>query len=109
MPKVDTVEDMKIVDESLNDVESTLGLSQGLKVIPQIESTVALLSMKEIFSYDRATGGSRIIAAAFGGDDFTADFGVNRSDDDRELDFARKLFAMTCHAYGITSIDTPYV
>ena len=62
--------------------------------------------MKDIFAKDK---GKRIIAAAFGGDDFTADFGVFRSDDDRELDFARKWFAVTCHAFGITSIDTPYV
>ena len=50
-----------------------------------------------------------MIAAAFGADDFTADFDVYRSDDDKELDFARKLFAVTCHAFGIVSIDTPYV
>ena len=34
---------------------------------------------------------------------------MHRSDDDRELDFARKMFSLTCAAYGITSIDTPYV
>lgn len=61
--------------------------------------------MKEIF----AKGKKRIIAAAFGADDFTADFEVYRSDDDKELDFARKLFALHCHAFGIVSIDTPYV
>ncbi len=42
--------------------------------------------MKEIFT----VGKDRIIAAAFGADDFTADFEVYRSDDDKELDFARK-------------------
>ena len=42
--------------------------------------------MKDILQSDNG----RIIAAAFGADDFTADFGVHRSDDDRELDFARK-------------------
>jgi citrate lyase subunit beta/citryl-CoA lyase len=60
---------------------------------------------KEIFS----AGKSRIIAAAFGADDFTADFEVYRSKDDKELDLARKLFALTCHAFGIVSIDTPYI
>ena len=35
--------------------------------------------------------------------------GVHRSDDDRELDFARKMFAMNCIAYGVLPIDTPYV
>lgn len=74
-------------------------------MVPQIESTLSLISMKEIFT----AGRNRMIAAAFGADDFTADFEVYRSDNDKELDFARKLFAVTCHAFGIISIDTPYV
>lgn len=64
-----------------------------------------MINMKEIFT----VGKNRIIAAAFGADDFTADFEVYRSDDDKELDFARKQFALTCHAFGVISIDTPYV
>ncbi len=64
--------------------------------------------MKDIFKTD-AQRKKRIIAAAFGGDDFTADFEVDRSDSDKELDFVRKFFALTCHAYKVISIDTPYV
>ena len=54
-------------------------------------------------------GRDRYIAAAFGADDFTADFEVYRSESDKELDFARKWFALCCHANGVISIDTPYV
>lgn len=61
--------------------------------------------MKEIFT----AGKDRIIAATFGADDFTADYDIFRSDDDKELDYVRKLFALTCRAYGITSIDTPNI
>lgn len=64
-----------------------------------------MINAKDIFM----AGKKRIIAAAFGADDFTADFEVYRSDDDKELDFARKLFALNCHAFGVISIDTPYV
>ena len=39
-------------------------------------------------------GKTRFIAAAFGADDFTADFEVYRSESDKELDFARKYFAL---------------
>ena len=112
VPKVDTVKDIKVVDETLREIERNYGLDSEhtLKVIPQIESTLSLVNMNAIFEYDQSQNQTpRIIAAAFGGDDFTADFGVRRSDDDRQLDFARKLFALNCHAYGITSIDTPYV
>jgi len=78
---------------------------QKLKVIPQIESTVAMFSLHEILK----AGKGRFIAAAFGADDFTADFEVHRTDSGEELDFARKWFALGCHAHGVTSIDTPFV
>ena len=78
------------------------------KLVPQIESTLSMVNMRDIFKQDRE-GRKRIIAAAFGADDFTADFEIDRSDNDKELDFVRKLFALTCHAYGVVSIDTPYV
>jgi citrate lyase subunit beta/citryl-CoA lyase len=29
--------------------------------------------------------------------------------DDSNLDFHKNFFAMTCHAFGVVSIDTPYV
>jgi len=54
-------------------------------------------------------GKGRIIAAAFGAEDFTADFEVHRSETDEEIDFARKYFALCCHAKKVISIDTPYV
>lgn len=63
------------------------------------------MDCKEILS----AGGDRFIAAAFGADDFTADLQIDRTDRDKELDFARKYFALCCHARKITSIDTPYV
>ena len=86
VPKVDTKEDMQQVDDILLRLESNYGLPfHTFKVIPQIESTLSFVNMKDIFTF----GKPRIIAAAFGGDDFTADFGVPRSDDDRELHFAR--------------------
>ena len=64
-----------------------------------------MVYLKEILQ----AGKNRFVAAAFGADDFTADFEVYRSDCDKELDFARKWFAMNCHAFNVVSVDTPYV
>ena len=108
IPKVDTVDDIQLICDQLSKFEKKLQLDTQLKVIPQIESTLSLVNMVDILRHDQGSK-KRIIAAAFGGDDFTADFGVDRSDNDKELDFARKNFAVNCHAFGITSIDTPYV
>lgn len=64
-----------------------------------------MVDIKEILS----AGKGRFFAATFGADDFTADFEVHRSATDEELDFARKYFALCCHARKVISIDTPYV
>jgi len=117
VPKIDTVEDIKKVHDVLDEFEKKHKTDRApYKIIPQIESAASLINMKDIFTYDKERSkesglkSSRVIAAAYGADDFTADLGVHRSDDDRELDFSRKLFALTCAAFeGIVSIDTPYV
>lgn len=117
VPKIDFVHDLETVHRALCDAEQKHGVPRGhFKLVVQIESAAAMINMKDIFEHDRSLvfdgdeQRGRIIAAAFGADDFTADFGVHRSDDDHELDFARKLFALTCAAFdGIVSIDTPYV
>ena len=97
---------MKEIDAYLKQKEKQYELPENtFKVIPQIESTLSLVNCKEILH----AGQNRCIAAAFGADDFTADFEVYRSESDKELDFARKWFALCCHAYGVISIDTPYV
>lgn len=89
VPKVDTMQDWSTIENLLSSIEKDSGVRPGtFKVIPQIESTKSFMNMKEIFQEDERSY-KRINAAAFGGDDFTADFGVYRSDDDRELHFAR--------------------
>jgi citrate lyase subunit beta/citryl-CoA lyase len=106
VPKVDRVEEVAEIDKYLSAQEVKYGLSdKTLKVVPQIESTKSMANLKEILK----AGQSRFVAAAFGADDFTADFEVYRSDNDKELDFARKWFALNCHAFGVVSVDTPYV
>lgn len=109
VPKVDTTAEYQEIDSFLTSEETKHGLAPGhFKLVSQIESTLSMVNARDIFKADRE-GKSRIIAAAFGADDFTADFEIYRSDNDKELDFVRKLFALNCHAYGVISIDTPYV
>ena len=104
--KVDTTEHAKEICKFLAAEEKRLGLpEQRLKVIPQIESTAAMADCKEILS----EGKGRFIAAAFGADDFTADYEIERADNDSNLAWFRNYFALCCHARGVISIDTPYV
>ena len=54
-------------------------------------------------------GKNRIMAGAFGADDFLTDFGIERRYVLEELDYFRKKFALHCAANNVISIDTPYV
>lgn len=54
-------------------------------------------------------GKDRIIAGAFGADDFLTDFGIERKYNLEELDYFRKHFALHCAAHKVVSIDTPFV
>ena len=114
VPKINNLDDLEYVDNALAAKEQEFQWEEErMKLVIQIESAEALINMKEIFRYDRQLdiddGKGRIIAAAFGADDFTADMGIHRDDDYTKLDFARRMFALNCAAFGIISIDTPYV
>ena len=67
-----------------------------------------MINAPAIFCADRQRK-KRIVAAAFGADDFTADFEVDRKADDSNIAHIKQQFALACHAYQVISIDTPYV
>jgi len=91
VPKVNSKEDMKEIDASISRLETKLGLNNGTyKVIAQIETTEAFAKIDEIFE----AGKSRLVAGAFGADDFLTDFGIERKYNLEELDYFRKYFAL---------------
>ena len=106
MPKVSSGEEMSKVNDLLTDIEEAHMMPKNhYKTLVQIETTQGFSNMKDIFE----AGRPRVVAAAFGADDFLTDFGIKREYNREELDFARKLFALECHAANVVSIDTPYV
>ena len=52
---------------------------------------------------------NQLIGAAFGAEDFCNDFGIERSEDLKEIEVARSIFAFTARAYNILAFDTPNV
>lgn len=52
---------------------------------------------------------SRVAGVLFGAEDYTADLGIKRTVDGEELLYARSKIAVTCRAFGIEAIDTPFV
>ncbi|MQF69912.1 CoA ester lyase [SAR202 cluster bacterium AD-804-J14_MRT_500m] len=92
-------------DFLLNAAENRLGIPIGsVKIIPWIESASAILEAKQI-----SLASPRVIALAFGAEDYTYDMGVQRTDLGDEMKFARSLVPLAARAAGIVALDTPYV
>ena len=103
--KSESVWDIKEVDRIIAPLEAAAGLKPGhVKVIPWIESAAAIMDVRQM-----AAASSRIIALAFGAEDYTNDMGIQRTDFGEEVYFARSTVAVAARAAGIASLDGPFV
>jgi citrate lyase subunit beta/citryl-CoA lyase len=104
LPKADTADIVRYADALLRDAEALAGLEQGcIKVIAHVESATALLRAEEI-----ARASERVVALAFGGEDYAADMRVDRTPEGSELAFARSFMAVAARAAGVEAIDSVY-
>ena len=102
--KVDNPQIAGEIEGILSRLESNACLSQGtVKLVPWIESAEAIVNAHAICSASK-----RIVAVAFGAEDFTNDMEVERRDDDAELRYARSVIAVAARAAGVLALDTPY-
>jgi citrate lyase subunit beta/citryl-CoA lyase len=84
--------------------ERQAGLEVGsLRLIPWIETALAIVNCYEI-----CRASNRIAAIAFGGEDFTADMGIERFDDESNLLHARAAVCTAARAADVLALDTPY-
>ncbi len=102
--KVDNVQIVGEIEGLLSRLESEAGLSPGsIKLVPWIESAEAIVN-----AYAICRSSDRIVAVAFGAEDFTNDMEIERRDDDAELGYARNAVAVAARAAGVLALDTPY-
>jgi len=99
IPKVHTADDVKIVHDII-ERNANLEGKANIKIIASIESARAIMNLKEI-----ATASPRLDALLFAAEDFCADTGIVRSEDRRELLYARSAVVLAAKAYGLSSID----
>jgi len=85
--------------EAINELNKLIG---NMKIIPIIESPLALLNAEKIAQCKNVCG------LLLGAEDYTKELGVNRTLKGTEILYARSYIAVVCNAYGIESIDTPY-
>ena len=102
LPKADNPETVELLDTLLTEQEEALGLAIGhFKIIPSIESAQGVLNC-----VGTARASKRIVALAFGAEDFTASMEIDRTKTGEELFSARTRVVWAAKAVGVQVIDT---
>ena len=103
--KPESVWDIREADRILSAAEASAGLEQGrIKLIPWIESAKAIIAAQQIGAASR-----RIVALAFGAEDYTNDMGIQRTDSGEEVFYPRASVPVAARAVGVASLDSPFV
>ena len=63
---------------------------------------------KDINSYTICISSKRISAVAFGAEDYTHDMGINRLEDNSEIQYAKNIISVSARAAKIIALDTPF-
>jgi citrate lyase subunit beta/citryl-CoA lyase len=102
LPKADHPELVERLDTLLTEAEEALGLDVGhFKIIPSIESALGVLNCVET-----AKASPRLVALAFGAEDYTASLEIDRSKSGEELFSARTQVVWAAKAAGVQAIDS---
>ncbi len=102
--KVDCADDIRAIDDQIARCERSAGMPVGtMRLIPWIESARAIVNAHRI-----CCASPRVIAAAFGGEDFAHDMGVERLEDPAQFAYARAALCIAARAADVLALDTPY-
>ena len=103
--KVASAWDVEQIVSIIETLERRAGLRSGIvKLIPWIETARAIVN-----AYEICTASPRVIAVAFGAEDFTNDMDIQRSDEGAEINYPRTVIGVAAKASDVVALDTPYV
>jgi citrate lyase subunit beta/citryl-CoA lyase len=103
--KAESPQDVRDADQLIAVMESAAGMEAGqVKFIPWIENARAVMT-----AYQIATASDRIIAVAFGSEDYADDMSLQRSDTGEEVYFGRATVPVAARAARVPSLDAPFV
>lgn len=104
-PKSKTSQDIYFFDKLLETIEYEKGIPRGTyKIIPLIETASAVLNVNSI-----CAASSRIIAVAFGCEDYISDLEGIHDLEGTSIFTARAMIAMAAKANNIAAIDTVHI
>lgn len=103
-PKAKTAEDIHFFSKLLETIEYQKKIPiNSFKIIPLIETTSAVLNIQEICEFER------VIAVAFGSEDFISDLQGIHDLEHVSLFNPRAIIAMGARAKGVIPIDTVHI
>ncbi|GAB6146675.1 aldolase/citrate lyase family protein [Desulfocicer niacini] len=103
LPKCESGEDIKIVNSKIQSIQKENNLTGEIFLMPIIESSLGVIR-----SYEIATAADNVVAIAIGLEDYSADVGVERTNDGVESQFARSSLVNACKAAGVQAIDSVF-
>lgn len=104
-PKSTKEEDVYFVGKLLETIEYEKGIPVGtFKLIPLIETAGAIVNIKEI-----CTACTRVIAVAFGCEDYVTDLGGKHDEQGMSIFYARNTIVNAARAAEILPIDTVHI
>ena len=104
-PKSTTAEDIYFVGKLLETIEYEKHIPIGtFKIIPLIETAGAIVNIKDI-----CKASPRVVAVAFGCEDYVSDIHGKHDDEGNSLFFARNMIVNAARYAGILPIDTVHI
>ena len=104
-PKSQSGQDVYFFDKLLETIEAEKGIPFGkFRIIPLIETTAAVLNAQDI-----CQASSRVVAIAFGCEDFITDLGGIHDKDGQSIFSPRAIIAMAAKANSVVPIDTVHI
>ena len=104
-PKARCGEDVYFIGKLLETIEYDKGLEPGMfKLIPLIETTGAVMNIQDI-----CKASPRVVAVAFGCEDYVTDLEGKHDIEGQSIFFARNMIVNGAHSCGVAAIDTVHI
>lgn len=104
-PKARRGEDIYFIGKLLETIEYDKGFTPGtFKLIPLIETTGAVMNIQDI-----CKASPRVVAVAFGCEDYVTDLEGKHDIEGQSIFFARNMIVNGAHECGVAAIDTVHI
>ena len=103
VPKCESAEQIKLVNEKINEIIKKKKNENLIYLMPIIESALGIIK-----AYEIASAAENVVALAIGLEDYTADLGTQRTKEGRESFYARCHIVNAAKAAGIQAIDSVF-